>query len=373
MKNWDVIVIGAGIIGVSLALELHRDGANVLVLDSHEPAHEASYAAAGMIAHCDPHTPPELQPFAIASARMYPEYIHEIETESQSRVDFRREGTIAFFPENEQPQFPLEIAESVTPLSPEELAKLDPQLSARPNAWYLPENAVDPRGLMVALMKAARHSGIDVIVGSPVVEVELEAGRVTGARTDKTKYPAATVVNCAGAWASQIAPLILNTRPVKGQMLCVVFQRGIPGAPLTTYGPSPAAHGPLLRHVVRAGGLCYIVPRSDGRLVIGSTMEEVGFDKRVDTEVIQRLHQSAALLAPEIGEGRILEAWTGLRPGTPDCLPLMGATSITGYYACTGHFRDGIMLAPGAAQVMAQVIAGKTAELDIAAFAPERF
>jgi len=160
-------------------------------------------------------------------------------------------------------------------------------------------------------------------------------------------------VNCAGAWAGKISPHQFPTRPVKGQMLCVVG-------------------GPRVNHVIRAPEV-YLVPRSDGRLLIGSTIEEAGFDKRTDADTIQRMHRAAVALVPELERARVLEDWAGLRPGTPDDLPILGATSTPGYFVATGHFRDGILLAPVTAHVMAQVVTGSKPELDLAPFSPARF
>jgi glycine oxidase len=128
----------------------------------------------------------------------------------------------------------------------------------------------------------------------------------------------------------------------------------------------------LLKHVIRSPRV-YLVPRSDGRLLIGATVEEAGFDKRTDPATIQRLHRSAVALVPELAEARILEDWAGLRPGTPDALPILGATAIPGYYVATGHFRDGILLAPITAKIMADVIEGLNPEYDLTPFSPARF
>lgn len=138
-------------------------------------------------------------------------------------------------------------------------------------------------------------------------------------------------------------------------MLCVIAER----------------HG-LLSHVVRAPDV-YVVPRSDGRILIGSTLEDAGFDKRVDPETIQRLHQAAADLVPELGESRMLETWAGLRPGTPDALPLLGATQVENYFVAAGHYRDGILLAPATALVMSQVVHGLNLDFDLSPFSPARF
>jgi glycine oxidase len=128
----------------------------------------------------------------------------------------------------------------------------------------------------------------------------------------------------------------------------------------------------LLTHVIRSLNV-YLIPRSDGRLLVGATVEEAGFDKRTDVAAIQRLHRAAVALVPELRHAKILEDWAGLRPGTPDALPILGATAMPGYYVATGHFRDGILLAPITAKVMADVIGGVEPEYDLKLFSPARF
>ena len=128
----------------------------------------------------------------------------------------------------------------------------------------------------------------------------------------------------------------------------------------------------LLRHVIRSPEV-YLIPRSDGRILVGTTVEEAGFDKRTDVATIQRLHHAAIALVPELRNARILEDWAGLRPGTPDALPILGPTVTPGYYVATGHFRDGILLAPITAQVMAEVISETNCKYDLKPFSPARF
>src|SRR5260370_32387800 len=128
----------------------------------------------------------------------------------------------------------------------------------------------------------------------------------------------------------------------------------------------------LLRHVIRSPEV-YLIPRSDGRILVGTTVEEAGFDKRTDIATIQRLHHAALALVPDLRNARFLEDWAGLRPGTPDALPILGETPTPGYYVATGHFRDGILLAPITAEVMTAVIEGRTPEYDLTAFSPARF
>ena len=128
----------------------------------------------------------------------------------------------------------------------------------------------------------------------------------------------------------------------------------------------------FLKHVIRAPKI-YLIPRGDGRILVGATVEEAGFDKGTDVATIQRLRRAAIALVPELRNARILEDWAGLRPGTPDSLPILGATATSGYYVATGHFRDGILLAPITARVMAQVIEGSACNFDLKPFSPERF
>jgi len=353
MKNWDVIVIGGGIIGLSLALELRKKDARVLVIDRGEPGREASYAAGGMLVDCSAETPGALQPLATASARMYPEFVHELQIESGLHVDLRDQGAIVFPPPehvHQRPEFKLET------LLPASVAELEPAL-AQPDrpAFYLKERSVDPRGLTSAALAAAKRRGVDFSSGDAVTAVNLADGRVSGVTTKKTSFLAPKVVNCAGAWSGQIAPHAIPTRPVKGQMLCLI---------------SPSRE--LLRHVIRSPEI-YLIPRSDGRILVGTTVEEAGFDKRTDVATIQRLHRAAVAMVPELRNAKILEDWAGLRPGTPDSLPILGATATPGYYVATGHFRDGILLAPITAHVMAQVIEGRNPDHDLAPFSHARF
>jgi len=208
---------------------------------------------------------------------------------------------------------------------------------------------------MEAALKAARHRGIDIRHGEHAVRVEVGDGRAAGVTTTKTFYAAPKIVNCAGAWAGMIGPHEFPTRPVKGQMVCFVLPR----------------RG-LLQHVVRSPEI-YLIPRSDGRLLAGATVEEVGFDKRTVPETIQALERAAITLLPVLKDARVLESWAGLRPGTPDGLPILGATATPGYFVATGHFRDGILLAPITARIMAQMIRDEIPPEDISSFSPTRF
>jgi glycine oxidase len=349
VRSWDVIIVGGGIIGLSLSIALRKRGATVLVVERHEPGREASHAAGGMLADCILETPAALQPLATASAGMYPEFVHELQVESGINVDLRDHGTILLLSEHKRAGF------SGARLSPTRLAELEPAL-ARVTllAYHLKERSVDPRALTAAALKTAKRRDVDFSSGDPVTAINIFDGRVTGVTAARATFHASKVVNCAGAWSGQIGPHAFPTRPVKGQMLCLA-------APSHT----------LLKHVIRAPEV-YLIPRSDGRIVVGTTTEEAGFDNRTDTASIQRLHRAAVAMIPELQNAKLLEDWAGLRPGTPDALPILGATETPGYYVATGHFRDGILLAPITAQILAEIISGATPSFDLTAFSPSR-
>jgi glycine oxidase len=283
---------------------------------------------------------------------MYPEFAHELQIESEITVDLRDSGTIVF----PSPQHVHELPRfTAARLSQAALSELEPALGDSTPAFYLRERSIDPRALTAAATKTAKKRNVNFSSGDAVTSVDLSEGRATGVTTAKTSFLASKVVNCAGCWSGHVSPSRLPTRPVKGQMLCLVMH--------------PRN---LLKHVIRTPDV-YLIPRSDGRLLVGATVEEAGFDKRTDPPTIQRLHRAAIKLAPKLADAKILEDWAGLRPGTPDNLPILGATEIQGYYIATGHFRDGILLAPITAQVMAHVIEGRTHEYDLSPFSPSRF
>lgn len=355
MKAFDAIVSGAGVIGLSVAWRLRKAGLHVLLVERGEPGREASHAAAGMIAVCDPHNDPAMQPLAEMSAAMYPEFVHEIEDESGIKADLRDEGVITFL----DPSSYSALHAKSQALSEAELAKLEPGVIPRQPMYFLPERWVDPRGLCAALLHAFRHRGGDVASGSPTVAIEAQQGSDFGVKTEQTTYHANVVVNCCGAWAGQLDARV-PTRPVKGQMLSMV----------AVANPEPREPG--LRHVLRAPEV-YLVPRSDGRIVIGSTLEEAGFDKNVQPEVIQQLQRAAAAIYPEVRALRIHEVWAGLRPGTPDGHPLIGPMNSERSYVAAGHYRDGIMLAPATAEVLTALITGSDPDVDLRPFAPNRF
>lgn len=342
MKSPDVIIAGAGIIGVSLALELRRRGAKVLVLERGTPGQESTSAAAGMLAAADPETPKALRPLCHASARLYPEFVEQIERASGLRVDFRRQGTITL---SDRSSLPAPYQE----ISSDELKRMEPAIDFDKRlAFFVQESSVDPVLLIHAALAAVGGAGIEVRGKSEVRDIASRKEQVEVV-LDSERLTARVVVDCRGAWSGH------PVRPRKGHSLYI----------------QPSTTG-AIEHVVVSPEV-YLVPRSSGKVLIGATVEDVGFDKTVDPQTIARLHRDAVLLVPDLAGSPVISSWAGLRPGTPDDLPLLGATEDRGIFIASGHFRNGILLAPITARIMADLITGQSPEWDVSAFSPARF
>ena len=359
-KAYDVVVIGGGIIGLSLAWKLARRSARVLVIERGEPGKEASYAGGGMIADLDPVLPAELGELAHRSAALYPEFVAGLKAASGYAIDLRDDGVIAF------EEHPIDEREGIRAISSEEALALEPRLKIPPDpAYTMRERAVDPRDITAALRKALEGK-VAIVCGEAVLRVSREHGRASGVETPRASYAAPCVVNCAGAWASQVAGPRLPTAPVKGHMVALAFPDEL------AMPPEERESRRVLRHVLRSRW-CYIIPRSNGRYVVGSTVEPAGFDKALNAYRVKRLHEAAARLIPHFAEAKIAEAWTGLRPGSPDNLPMLGETELPGYFAATGHYRDGILLAPITAELIGELVLGGKADPALERFRPQRF
>ncbi|MGH9535695.1 MAG: NAD(P)/FAD-dependent oxidoreductase [Terriglobales bacterium] len=314
---WDVIIVGAGLIGLACALELQRRGYQVLLLERGEAGHEASWAGAGMLAaeQMAAHSP--LRPLALASAGMYPDFCRGLTAETGLDVDYRSIGT------------------------------------EMPDGAVIADHCVDNRRLLTALRAAVDGRRIAVVEHTAVTRVLSGGPGLWRVQAANRKWVGRQVVNAAGAWAGQIAGLAAPVRPRKGQLLAV---QGPPG----------------LLPRVRVGEGVYLVPRSDGRIVIGATLEDQGFDKTVVAARMAELHARALALAPAMARLPVVEQWAGLRPGTADDLPLLGALA-PGLWVATGHFRDGILLTPVTGRILAALVAGALPGFDLRAFDPRRF
>ncbi len=340
METADVVIAGAGIIGLSLALDLAAHNLSVSVLERGRAMSESSWAAAGMLAANDPGNPPQFRELAQLSLRLYPEYLQTIESLSGRKVPIRTHGAIRAIENGE--------SLSGTALGPTELRRLVPQINDAGRQFFLLEEpSLDPRDLCAALPIAARAAGVDLRENSPAISIDTAASKIV-IQTSTNPIAATHFVNCAGAWADFPALTIAPGRPLgvtprKGQMTTVRLR--------TPDTLTCALRTPEI----------YIVPRGDGRLTVGATIEHSGFDKTVEPAAIARLLVAAAELWPPIAHAEIVESWAGLRPTTVSELPLIGPLGPNRWVA-TGHFRNGILLAPATAQVLSQAIRGEVPE-----------
>jgi glycine oxidase len=352
MHHPDVCIAGAGIIGLSLALELHHRGVHVTVFDRTTPLSEASSAAAGMLAAADPHNPPQLHPLANLSLQLYPSFLDHLHHLSGISVPFQTNLTLQALP----PHTP----NSKSELTPVDLARLAPALTPHNYRFILlDEHSLDPRQLAGALLAAIFATTVDLRPNTPVLSTR-SVGKTVEVETITGTFTANQFVDCTGAWASATSHRSnIQVTPKKGQMFAVSLPPTTP-----------------LHLVVRTPDI-YIVPRTSGpnagRAIIGATIEDAGFDKIVHTSDISHLHSLASTLLPSLATSQQLEAWAGLRPATPDSLPLIGALPAQpNHFIATGHYRDGILLAPATAHVMAQLLLNETPAIDLAPFSPSR-
>jgi len=358
----DVVVVGAGIIGLALAFELARAGRHVLLLERAHAASGATSAAGGMLApisEADVETEALLS-LALRSLRLYPRFVADVEEASGLRCGLRTEGTlwVAVHRDDQEELAHLHgtLRERGLPaetLSSRQIAALEPHLSPRVLSGLRVESdhQVDPRALARALAEAVRHLGGRLRTGVAVHEVVTEAGRVAGVRGvveggQPFHAHAHDVVLAAGAWTSATLRLPipdLGVRPVKGQLLRL---RGV---------------APLLRHVVRHPDV-YLVPREDGELLVGATMEEVGFDPAVTAGAMLDLLRHAWQVVPGIYDLELAEVSVGFRSAVRDHLPVLGPTEVPGLHLAVGHFRNGILLAPITAVLVAgSLVQGRAA------------
>jgi glycine oxidase len=370
VKTFDVAIIGGGVIGASIAFELVGAKLRVAVLDRQQPGREASWAAAGMLSPA----PDSLRDLPLVSLgreslKLYPEFVAAIEEASGESTGHAREGTLEIFlaPCGEEDR-DRRVAECrqlgllAEPVALETAHQWEPAIgpAARAAAWLPEEGTVEPRSLMSAVLAAAQRRGAEFLADCGVTRLIREHDRCTGVIAGGEEISASHVVVAAGCFSRELAPesewlaRFAPTRPVRGQMMAL------------------RADGAGLRRVLRSER-GYLVPRRDGRIVAGSTSEEAGFERRVTPAGMRKIFDAALELFPGLAGAEVLETWSGLRPGTPDDLPILGPTDIDGLLIATGHHRNGILLAAVTAKLVREWITGARGGFDAAAYSPLRF
>jgi glycine oxidase len=362
----DVLVVGGGLIGCALAAEVRARGRSVMLLERAEPGAEASSAAAGMISpQVEAREPGPFFDLLLESRSLYPRWVEELVGETGIDVGYRRTGRLQCDLEGEtadrvlnpyawQSAAGLEVRLAPREELPVELgSRLAPGI--RQGVFFPDEAVVEPRALVRAAEKLAERRGVRILRGTPARRFLLERGRCVGVESPSGRMPAGTVVDAAGAWAAFDPALTmpLPVKPVRGQIVALRLS----GTPLPAIVSSHEA---------------YIVPRPDGTVLVGSTMEDAGYRKEVTAQALARLIGGASRIVPTLETGEFVTAWSGLRPATPDGLPVLGGSPVPGLVFATGHFRNGILLAPVTARILADLLTGE-ATRDLSSFSVERF
>jgi glycine oxidase len=370
--SYDAVVVGAGAIGLASAWRIARGGASVAVLERDVAGAGASGVAAGMLA---PVTEADFGERALlrlnlAGAARWPAFARELEAATGATLGHRARGALVVAADRDDAgelrrlhALQRELGLDAGWLAPSECRRLEPALSPRVAGGILAphEAQVDPRALVAALVAACRAAGVEVAERCEVAGVEVAGGAARGVRTAAAERVAAgCVVLAAGAWTSRLDGVppgaLPRVRPVKGQLI----ELRAPGGE------------PLASRLVRTPR-CYVVDRGDGRVVVGATMEERGFDDAVTAGGVHRLLEAAWEVLPEVEELELGRARAGLRPGSPDNAPLVGEAGAERLVVASGHHRNGILLAPLTADAVAALAAGEPAPAEVAPFAPERF
>lgn len=365
-RNPDTLVIGGGIVGSAIAWRLAKEGRAVTLLEKGPIGREASWAAGGMLTpvHLAEY-PPALASACSASLALYEPLCREIAGFASVDPEYRTTGLLLLVTDDAGDEaarmlqaWKRERGQPVERLTREEAVHLEPHLTRDlRRALLLPDIAqVRNNRMAVALCEAAAKKGAEIRPDTPVTGLLRVPGRINGVKTTRGDVYAGTTILAAGPWSPEILRPIgldLQVRPVKGQML-------LAGAP------------PDFCRRMILDGETYLIPRADGRILIGSTLEDVGFDKSVTVDAVGDLAARGARLIPEIGKMPLVASWAGLRPATPDRLPYIGPGPVDGLIFATGHYRNGILLAPITAEIVAAILAGQPPPIDLTPFDPLR-
>ena len=366
MKKFDVAIAGGGVIGAAIAFELSRAGMRVGLFDRQQPGQEASWASAGILSPA-PENPASVAmvPLGKTSLSLYPALIAQVEEITGMGAGFRRKGTLeALFSHDTKAELSTIIALhhglglKAEPLRAEDARELEPALSEEVEAAVLrpDECSVDNRALTSALLDAAQRSGVEIFSGNGARALWREGDRCRGLILHDEKAEAKWTIIAAGSFSAAIEGVAAYApvRPAKGQMVALRAEDLEIGRVLWS------------EHI-------YLVPRNDGRILAGATVEYAGFDKRTTAGGIEKILSAAIELAPGLVNARIEETWAGLRPDSPDHLPILGPTDLDGLLIATGHFRSGMLLTPITARLIREWITEQRVSLDWDRFSPLRF
>jgi glycine oxidase len=366
MNTFDAVIAGGGLIGASIALELAEAGLQVGLFDAREPGREASWASGGMISPAPEN--PDMIPFvpmSLASVALYPDFIQRVEALSGIRAGYRKSGAwdvLLGGAVEEELSTVIALQHGVglkaQALTGEQARKMEPALTEGIEAAIFREDeaSLDTRALTEGTLKAAERKGVRIFAKNGAKALRKDGKRCRGLLLENGEVEAKWTVIAAGCFSARIegAAPYAPVFPAKGQMLAlrcesVEIQRIL-----------------WLEHK-------YLVPRSDGRMIAGSTIEHTGFDHELTAGGVQLILSEVMKMVPELEQARIEEMWAGLRPDSPDHLPIIGPTDLDGLLIATGHFRSGILLAPVTARMIREWVCTQKVSVDWERVSPMRF
>ena len=368
MKTADVIVVGAGAIGCSIAWRLAQGGRKVIIIERDTPGAGASSSAGGILgAQLEAKEPGPLADLLMSGRSLYPEFVEELQTEADLDIQFKNVGALrlAFNAEDEQEArrtLEWQRAEgwSVEYLGREEALADEPNLSnsVRGTLLFPNECQVGNRKMMLALATTCQKLGVKIVSGTEVIGFTRTGSRIDGVRTTDGVYSGDIVLIAGGAWSKALGERLgtsLPVWPVRGQMIQL-----------------QAASQMFTRLIYHH--MTYVVSKPVGRMFVGSTMEEVGFDRSVTAEGIHGILKSVMHISPCISEAEVVDTYSCFRPSTPDGLPIMGKVlDFDNVIAATGHFRNGILLTPITAKLISELILVGRSSISLEPYAPTRF
>jgi glycine oxidase len=364
----DVVIVGAGVMGCAVALRLASRGLAVTVIERGIPGAEASSAAAGILGpQMEADAPGPLLDLGLRSRALYPALADELREATGIDIGYVKSGVLAVALDGAgaaglTARRAWQVARGlrVESLSAEALHVLEPNLGpdVRAALRFTDDAQVNARELARALSQAAAHAGARFLQGRYVRRVVVKGGVAQGVELDGEVLAAGTVVVAAGSWSGLIEGSGVPStvvRPARGQLVSI------------------ETRPPLFRHVISVHGRGYLVPRRDGTVIAGSTVEMAGFRKEVTVGGLAQILSLAATLVPALAEAPVTGSWSNFRPYTEDHLPVLGQTPVRGLVLATGHFRNGILLAPVTADAIASLVATGVSEIDLAPFSVARF
>lgn len=364
--SFDSVVIGGGVMGSAIALRLSQAGQRVLVLERSVPGAEASSAAGGILSpQMEGTEDGPLFRLGLASRDAYEAFAREVEVLAEEELGYSRCGLLWIIRDHEDAsplshrlQWQRRLDLEVELLEREAALTLEPALTPSLGAaLHLPlEGRIDPRRLAAALPKAARAAGATYRQGG-VRTIHVEGGSAVGVEVEHERIAAGAVILAAGAWTSLVGGCYLPedaVAPVRGQMVAL-----------------RAPDVELSRTIFTSSG--YVIPRGEGLFVAGSTMERSGFDKKVTASGLKKILSNAIEAVPTLSEAELVDAWSGLRPCPKDGLPLIGTSNLPGLYIASGHHRNGILLTPETARLLAHAVVVGEDPPELAPFSPTRF